>query len=305
MDAYEELPIAGDLEFIERSRNRAFGLLATVRGYLRMLSILEETNSLAFCNQTWEDSSIGDATMEPFFEAVGSGEITQDWMASLLFNGGVEAPVESRPRVFAAGFEGLPLLSNGPSYEGGEYQNDFPRDFAGVVSRTQLAELSRHLVAEGQLNPDIFGDHNVLRETAGDTLGTVLRACEAWQALNPDVIDPVFHLVISDIEAWGDLYGVSPDGNPGSEIGQLSVHWCPEISGLFDGPGSVSFLVTEPQDGRAAFDATRFTDVKGNLHYTPTLGVRPTGDGRFDIGLELRIRIDVREPNWILAVVIG
>ena len=37
---------------------------------------------------------------------------------------------------------------------------------------------------------------------------------------------------------------------------------------------------------------------------TPTLGDRPTGEGGFDIGLDLRLRIDASEPNWILAVVV-
>ncbi len=305
LDAHEEDPISGNPAFVARSRNRAFGILATIRGYLRMLSILEEENSLAFCNQRWDDSDLGDARMEPVFEAVARGEISSDRMATLLFNGGVQVPVELRPRRFATVFGGLPLLSNRPSVEGGGYQNDLPRDLAEAVNRTQLVELAEHLLTERQLNPDIFDDRNVLREAPGDTLGAVDRACTAWQALNPDVADPVFHLVISDIETWGNYHGVFPAGNPTAGIGQRSIHWCPEVADRFDGPGSVWFLVAEPRDGRAAFDLTRFTDVNDGFHYTPTLGVRPTGDGRFDIGLDLRLRIDVLEPSWILAVVVA
>ncbi len=251
----------------------------------------------------WGDCAILDAAMDPVFEAFDQGEIISDQMATLFFKGGVEVPVESRPRVFAAGFKGLPLLSNRPSMEGGEYQNDLPRDLAEVVSRTQLAEVARHLVIEGQLNPEIFGDHNVLHETSGDTLGAVVRACESWQALNPDVNYPAFHLVTSDIKIWGDLRGIFSGGNLGPGIGQFSFHLCPEISDLFDGPESVSFLFAEPRDGRAAFDVIHFTDMDSNLCHTPTLAVRPIGDGRFDISLELRLRIDVTEPDWILAVV--
>ena len=305
LDAHEEYPIAGDPEFVRRSRNRAFGILATVRGYLRMLSILEEENSLAFCNQFWDDSGLGDARMEPVFEAVALGEISSDRMATLLFNGGVQVQEELRPRHFATVFGRLPLLNNRPSIQGGEYQNDLPRDLAAAVNRTQLVELAEHLLTERQLNPDIFGDRNVLRELPGDTLGTVDRACAAWQALNPDVADPAFHLVISNIETWGNYHGVFPAGNPMAGIGQHSVHWCPEVADRFDGPGSVWFLVAEPRDRRAAFDLTRFTDVNDGFHHTPTLGVRPTGDGLFDIGLDLRLRIDVREPSWILAVVVA
>ena len=304
LDNHEADPIAGNPAFVERSWNRAFGLLATIRGYLRMLSILKETDSLAFCNQLSEDCAVADATMDPVFGDIDRGVADFGQVATLLFNGGVELPFELRPRRFAVVFGGLPLFSKQPSVEGGEYQNDLPRDLAVAVNRTQLAELAQHLIVGGRLNPEVFGEQNVLHEPDADVIGTIERACWAWQALNPGVVEPRFHLIISDIEMWGDYHGFFPNENPAARIGRNSVHWCPEIADSFDGTAKISFLVAEPREGHTAFDVTRFTDVNGGLHHTPTLGVRPTGDGRFDIGLDLRLRIDVREPNWILAVVV-
>ena len=270
LDTHEEDPIVGHPAFVERSRNRTFGLLATVRGYLRMLSILEETDSLAFCNQVWEDCAVADATMDPVFGDIARGVADLGQVATLLFNGGVELPFELLPRRFAVVFGGLPLFSKRPSVEGGEYQNDLPRDLAVAVNRTQLSELSQHLIVGGQLNPEVFGNQNVLHEPDADVVGTVERACEAWRTLNPTVTEPRFHLIISDIEMWGNYHGFFPNGNPATGIGQSSVHWCPEIADIFDGPAKISFLVAEPREGHAAFDVTRFTDVNGNLHHTPT-----------------------------------
>ena len=156
LDDYEADPILGDSNFVSRSKDPAFGLLSTVRGYLRILSILEETDSLAFCNQFWEDCAIGAVAIDPVFEAVEQGTISSDRLATSPFNGGVEAPVEARPRRFATVFGGLPLLSYRPYAADRQYQNDLPRDLATAVNRTQLSELTRHLIADGELNPDIF-----------------------------------------------------------------------------------------------------------------------------------------------------
>ena len=308
LDAHEADPIVGSSVFVERSRNRGFGLLASVRGYLRMLSIIEEEDSLVFCNQDWQDVRAFDATMGPVFEAVERGVLPTGPLATLVFDGGIALPAALRPRRFGTVFADLPLFTRRPSVEGGAYMNDLPADLAVAVKRTQLAELARHLVTGGRPNPAIFGEQNMLQEAVGapmDWLGCIDRACAAWRALNPDVPNPVFHLIISDIEMWSQCQGLLFRGGLGNDIGGASRHWCPEVAQRYDGPGAVWFLVAEPWDGRAAFDVTRFTDVEAGLHHTPTLGVRPVDNGRFDVLVDLRLRVDVKEPRWVVGVVVA
>lgn len=308
LDDYENGPfgpLAGDEAFVEHSRDRGFGLLAAVRGYLQMLATVEKTDSLAFCNQDWQDAAISDVTPDPVIGALGTGEFGTDQAAAALFNGGIVLPHALLPRRFATVFTGLPLFSRDPSYEGGKYNNDFPADFAGVVNRTQLSELAKHLFTDGCLNQDVFTTGNTLQESAdADLVDCVNHACLAWRELNPDVTDPSFHLITFDDEMIGDCGALLSEGRLDSSIGSGALHFSPEVADRCDGPGKVWFLVAEPSNGRAAFDVTRFTDVNDGLHHTPTLLVKHTGDGWFEIGVDLRIRIDVREPNWILAVVV-
>ena len=308
LDAYESRPlgpVSGDARFVERSRDRGFGLLAGVRGYLKMLCVIGETDSLAFCNQDWQDAAASDVTLDPVFVALEKGKIDADQAASALFSGGIVLPHALQPRRFATVFTGLPLFSREPSYAGGKYNNDFPVDFAGVVNRTQLSELAEHLLKDGGLNQDVFTTGNTLQESAdADLAVSVNRACQAWRELNPGVTDLSFHLIISDYEMMDDCGALLSDGRIDSGIGSGALHLSLEIADRYDGLGKVWFLVAEPSNGRAAFDVTRFTDVNDGLYHTPTLLVKPTGDGWFEIGVDLRIRIAVREPNWILAVVV-
>ena len=308
LDAHEATPVVGSTEFVERSLNRGFGLLASVRGYMRMLSIIEETDSLVFCNRVWQDGQAFDATMGPVFEAVERGVLSTGPLATLVFAGGVALPAALRPRRFGTIFPDLPLFSRRPSVEGGAYMNDLPADLALAVNRTQLAELARHLLTGGRPNQNIFGEQNTLQEPVGcavDWSGCIDRACEMWRELHPDVRDPAFHLIISDIEMWSACQISFRGGALGHGIGREALHWCPEVAQRYDGPGAVWFLVAEPYGGRAAFDAIRFTDVNAGLHHTPTLGVRPSGDGRFDMLLDLRLRVDVQEPHWVVGVVVA
>ena len=305
LDAHEDDPIVGSADFVRRSRNRGFGLLASVRGYLRMLSLVEQTDSLVFCNRRWQDAAVGDVTMDPVFEAVDEGVVGVDQLATVLFNGGVVLSEALQSRRFAVVFAGLPLFSKQPSVDGGEYQNDFPADLASAVNSTQLAELSRHLVTEGRPNQDIFTGHNILQHPSGspaDWAAMIDRACATWRTLNPDVAEPAFHLLISDIEMWGNCRGSLFFNRLGNGIAEGSLHWCPEIAELYDGSGGLWFLVAEPWEGRAAFNITRFTDVQNGWRHTPTLGVRTGADGRFDIMVDLRLRIDVQDRRRVVGV---
>ena len=110
LDEHEDDPVAGSLAFVERASNRGFGLLASVRGYLRMLSIIEQTDSLAFCNQAWQDAAVGDVTMAPVFEALDQGATDVNHLATALYNGGVTGPGALPFQRFAAVFERLPLF---------------------------------------------------------------------------------------------------------------------------------------------------------------------------------------------------
>ena len=306
LDDHEADPVAGLPQFIAHTRNRSFGLLASVRGYLRMLRIIEESDSLAFCNQHWADIAAGDVGMDPVFQALADGPVDPDWFATALFNGGVIIDEAPAPRHYSAIFENLPLFSRQPAVEGGEYDNDFPQDFAHAVNSTQLAELARHLVTDGQLNPDIFPGPNILDGLPaglGDLPGSIAQAGAVWRRLNPGPADPAFHVIVSDIDTWVEYQGIFPAGDAvaGVEIG--AAHYCQEIAERYQGAGRLLFLVAEPNNGQAAFDVTRFTHRDAGLRHTPTLGVRPLGNGRFDILLDLRLRIDVGQPNWIVAVV--